>query len=163
MEIGQHLNEAEIAEFVLDPTRGLGTHLEICNACLNEVAQLREGVTALRTAAVEPEAFWRTQQAQIRAKLSGAVPQRSVPRLAWVALAAVVALAGALVSGGASAPEPRVAVDQDHELLLEVERIMQSDGPAALQPASYLVREISQETQSQRSAGVRPKEINHEN
>jgi hypothetical protein len=162
MEIAQHLSEAEIAEFVCDPTRGLGTHLEVCDACLNEVARLREAISAMRAATVEPEAFWRTQQAQIRAKLPAVRPQGSCPRLAWATLAAVVALAGVLVSGGSPAPEPRAVVDPDHELLIEVERIMQSDGPAALQPASYLVSEISQESQSYRN-GIRQKENRHEN
>ncbi len=161
MEIGRHLNQEEIAAFVSDPSRGLGTHLEVCDDCLHEVALLRETVGALRSVAVEPEAFWRTQQAQIRAKLPVRVPQRSLPRLAWAALAAVVTLAALLVSGGAPAPEPRASVDPDHELLVEVERIMQSDGPAALQPASYLVGEIRQEVRP--SSRVQHQEINHEN
>lgn len=163
MEIIRHLSADELAEFMSDPTKGLGTHLELCDACLDEVARLREMARALRAAAVEPEAFWRTQQAEIRAKLPVVGPGRTVPRLAWAALAAVVALAAALVSGGSPAPERTAKVDADHELLVEVERIMQSDGPAALEPASYLVGEISQEPQPRHVPGVHHKETSHEN
>jgi hypothetical protein len=163
MEITGHLSETEIAEFVANPARGLGTHLGVCDACLHEVARLREAVTALRSSAVEPEAFWRTQQAEIRARLPLIRPVRSAPSMAWAALAAAIALAGFLLSGGPTAPAPEVSVDPDHELLIEVERVMQSDGPVALQPASYLVGEISHEAKLQQNSRVRHKEISHEN
>ena len=37
--------------------------------------------------------------------------------------------------------KPAVQVDPDHELLLEVERVIQTDTPLALEPATLLVDE----------------------
>ena len=37
------------------------------------------------------------------------------------------------------------AVDPDHELLMEVERMVQIDGPLALEPAALLAQEMVQE------------------
>jgi len=48
MEITPHLSEVELAEFISDPSRGLGTHLAHCDACLYEVARMRETVAGLR-------------------------------------------------------------------------------------------------------------------
>ena len=39
------------------------------------------------------------------------------------------------------APPPVAQIDSDHELLLEVERAIQSDTPRALEPATLMVEE----------------------
>ena len=153
MEMTSHLSEAELAEFVSDPSKGLGTHLEFCDSCLNEVARLRQTVADLKTAGQKPQEFWDRQRDAIRTQIAAAplAPAPKIHRLAWAPVLAVIVLAGLLVSGGAPAPQavqPQAAVDPDHQLLLAVEHVMQSSGPEAFEPATYFVQEIRQETGS---------------
>jgi hypothetical protein len=84
------------------------------------------------------------------------------PALAGSALAAIVLLAG-LMLGRAPATLPREAqVDPDHELLLQVERAVNNDGPAALDPAALLAEEMVQDIAAVNHP-VRKKEPTHEN
>jgi hypothetical protein len=151
MEITPHLSEVELAEFISDPSLGLGTHLAHCDSCVDEVARMRETVAGLRGLSSEADEFWIRQRAATRTSIAAA-PIWSAwpfPRLAWVGAMAVAVLAGFLVSDS-NAPRPAptatattAANDPDHELLLAVEHAMQSTGPEALEPAAYLVREIN--------------------
>ncbi len=153
MEITPHLNDVELAEFVFDPSRGLGTHLAHCDFCLDKVARMRETVAGLRAVGVEPDEFWIRQRAVIRTRIAAAPSQSALrlPSLTWAGAATVLVLAGLLVSGGNTPPPPSAPIastdpsvnDPDHELLLAVEHVMQSSGPEALEPAAYLVREIN--------------------
>jgi len=164
MEITPHLSEVELAEFISDPSRGLGTHLAHCDACLYEVARMRETVAGLRGLSSEPDEYWIRQRMAIRSVITAA-PRRPVwrfPRLAWAGAMAVIVLAGLLVGGG-SVPPPVVgtersadlsANDPDHELLLAVEHVMQSSGPEALEPAAYLVREINRNAQPHATSNI---------
>jgi anti-sigma factor RsiW len=164
MEITPHLSEVELAEFISDPSRGLGTHLAHCDACLYEVARMRETVAGLRGLSSEPDEYWIRQRMAIRSVITAA-PRRPAwrfPRLAWAGAMAVIVLAGLLVGGG-SVPPPVVgterpadlsANDPDHELLLAVEHVMQSSGPEALEPAAYLVREINRNAQPQATSNI---------
>jgi hypothetical protein len=165
MEITPHLSEAELAEFISDPSRGLGTHLEICDSCLGEVARLRESTAGMKSVADRPQELWDRQRAAIRNRIA-ATSVQPVPvfqRMAWAPVLALMILAGLLLSGGTpvSPPTTPVAVvDPDHELLLSVERVMQSNGPVALEPATYFVQEIRQETDTH---STRNQEIPHAN
>jgi hypothetical protein len=152
MEIKSHLSEAELAEFVSDPSWGLGTHLQLCDSCLGEVARMRETVAAMRAAGTEGEAFWVRQRRAIRTKMAAAShrPPRTLPRLAWAGGLAMVAVA-CLMLNDAPRPAPvaqQLQIDPDHELLVAVEQVMRSNGPEALEPATYFVREISQDARS---------------
>jgi hypothetical protein len=167
MEMKSHLSEAELAEFLSDPAKGLGTHLEYCDACLHLVARLRETVAGLREAGTQPDGFWKDQQVAIRLKLA-AHPRSALtglPRAVWAAIVLLLAAGLLLLSGDAAAPPPQraAAPDPDHELLLEVERVMQSNGPDSLQPAAYLVQEITQESGASSNAAMPDKEMRHEN
>jgi len=167
MEIKPHLSEAELAEFISDPSRGLGTHLELCDSCLNEVARLRESVAGLKTAADKPQDFWDRQRGAIRTQITDrpTLVKSRIRGLAWAPALAVLVLAALLLSGGTPPPTPietKVNVDPDHELLLSVERVMQSNGPEALAPATYFVQEIKQEARSNRNS-IRNQETSHEN
>ncbi len=167
MEITPHLSDAELVEFVSDPTRGLGTHLEFCDSCLTEIARLRKTVTDLKKAADKPQEFWDHQCTAVRTQIAAA-PSFGTPafqRLAWVPALVVILLAGLLLSGGippAAPVETRVVEDPDHALLVAVEQVMQSNGPEALEPATYFVQEIRLETR-QNSRSTSQKEITHEN
>jgi hypothetical protein len=167
MEIKPHLSEAELAEFVSDSSRGLGTHLESCDSCLREVAHFREATAALKLVTDQPQEFWDHQRLTIRTRLAHVPVQATfgIHRLAWVPMFAAVVLAALLVSGGTPAPksaQSQTAKDHDHELLVELEQVMQSNGPEALAPASYFVQEIRQET-TRNSRPTSNKEIQHEN
>jgi hypothetical protein len=160
MEITPHLSEVEMAEFISDPSLGLGTHLAHCDSCLYEVARMRETVAWLRGFSSEPDEHWIRQRMAIRTAIAAA-PSRPAWRLSWLTFAsatAVLVLAG-LLAGGGNVPSPALvatadptattdlaATDPDHELLLAVEHVMQSSGPEALEPAAYLVREINRNT-----------------
>jgi anti-sigma factor RsiW len=158
MEITPHLSEAELAEFISDPTRGLGTHLAHCDSCLHEVARMRETISGLRGLSSEPDEFWIRQRAEIRTSIAAAPSQPAwrLPWLGWAGAVSVAVLVGVLFNGGnAPPPAPVATVDPDHELLMAVEHVMQSSGPEALEPAAYLVREIN------RNARVRANSQNH--
>ena len=164
MAITEHLSEAELAEFISDPSKGLGTHLEYCDACLQEVARMRETVVGLRSAGSESMDFWIHQRASIRTRIASAPshPTFHLPRLAWAGATAILALTGLLLSGGqAPKPVPQATVDPDHELLLAVERVMQSSGPQALEPAEYFVKEINQDLKTNSTSPTRTKELRH--
>jgi hypothetical protein len=168
MEIKPHLTDAELAEFVSDPSRGPGTHLQFCDDCLDAVSGMRKMVAEMRATGVEPDEFWIKQRAAVRTKIA-AVPlqaPRTLPRLAWAGAAGLLALVGLLLSNGtnptkATPVQQQSVIDQDHELLMAVERVMRSSGPEALEPASYLVVEVNQDLQS---ASIKnKKEHSHEN
>jgi len=162
MAITEHLSEAELAEFVSNPAKGLGTHLEYCDACLQEVARMRETAAELRTAGSESTDFWIRQRASIRTRIASGSTEsrRSLPRLAWAGATAILAFTGLLLSGGqAPKPVPHAGVDPDHELLLAVERVMQSSGPQALEPAEYFVSEINQDVKTNSKSSTRIKEL----
>jgi hypothetical protein len=148
VEINPHLNETELAEFVLNSTQLVGSHLEYCDACLNEVTRLRDLVRGLRGSGEQDEGFWAAQGAAIRSRIvsQDTRPPARAGRLAWAMATATIAIATVLVLGG-HAPRggqtaPQAKVDPDHELLIEVERTLQTGGPEALEPAALLAREI---------------------
>lgn len=62
---------------------------------------------------------------------------------ATIAIATVLVLGGHIPRGRQTAPHAKV--DPDHELLIEVERTLQTGGPEALEPAALLAREIGQQ------------------
>ena len=169
MEIRPHLSEAELAEFISDPSRGLGTHLEICDSCLNEVAWLRQTVAGMKATADRPQEFWYRQRAAFRNQIAAAMPAQPIAisqRLAWVPLFALVVLAAVLLTGGAPAPPPiatQAAVDPDHELLVAVEQVMQSNGPDALEPATYFIQQISQPSHTNTRSTIRTQEKHNAN
>ena len=168
MEIEPHLSEAELAEFISDPSRGLGTHLEICDTCLNEVARLRETAAVLKTATDRPQEFWDRQRAEIRNQIAAtaAPPPTISRRLAWVPVLALVILASLLVTGGTPAAPPDIAqarVDPDHELLLAVEQVMESNGPDALEPATYFIQQISQPSSNDTNSTIHNRERHNAN
>jgi hypothetical protein len=168
MEIKPHLSEAELAELVNDQSRGLGTHLEVCDDCLNEVTRLRETATALKTAADQPQEFWDRQRLAIRNKVVE-VTVKPVPlsqRLAWAPVLALIILAGLLLTGGTPATPTipqQAAIDPDHELLVAVEQVMQSNGPDALEPATYFVQQIAQQASSNPRSAIRNQERHNAN
>ena len=149
MEITHHLNHSEMEEFLATPTPGVGTHLELCDACLNETSSLREALRILRVEEPKPESFWLRQADNIDARIARWESKKILrPRPMWRAAATAAALLLAATLWWQHAKPAPVAVQrtnamQDHELLLRVEQSVSQNGPEALAPAAMLAQEIS--------------------
>jgi hypothetical protein len=129
-------------------------HLAQCTDCAGELAGLRGAIEkfqlAARASADRPESHWLRQRTSV---VSRALGRRAVPRLAWMAAAAVVTLTAlSLVRQQPPAqPVPAVAAqvqqtqaESDSALLADVQRQVRRDVPEALQPAALLVEEMNQ-------------------
>jgi hypothetical protein len=164
----KHLSDSEVEEMLLAPATENRHHLEQCDSCKVEVQRIRRPLETLnrtvRTAAEKPEDFWQRQRMAIRERIAATQsrPIRRPARLAWAA-AALIATATLVLDSAPKLEPPQARIDPDHELLIEVERILQSDGPQALEPAALLTREISQDTQPNSTFPLRKKESHHEN
>ena len=66
------------------------------------------------------------------------------PVLTWAAVATMIAIAILMLHRAPTAEIRQARVDPDHELLIEIERAVQSDGPEALEPAALLAQEMIQ-------------------
>jgi hypothetical protein len=117
-----------------------------------------------RAATEQSDEFWRTQRIATWSRISWAEERsaRRIPTLAWTVAAAIIAVSGWLLEQPMVAPPREVYVDPDHELLMEVERMVQIDGPLALEPAALLAQEMVQDLPA-RNYPVRKKEPRHEN
>ena len=150
MEIMRRLSQDELSDLTMQSDqRSLGPALE----------KLPENA---RSMTEQPEEFWERQRIAIWGRISAA-ERKSVAR--WPVLAAATGtliLAFLLAFSGhrPPAPTPQAKVDPDHELLLNVEQTMQSDGPEALQPAALLAEEMEQHGFSGSGTKVNFKENN---
>ena len=130
-------------------------HIANCAPCQDERERiedaLRQFAAANRDYAMRPESFWERQAARIRAA-SIQSRQRSKITMALVPSLVVLLLMAFAVLGRApgghpvettnrAVQPPMLQTDSDHELLLQVERAMQSDTPLALEPATLMVEE----------------------
>jgi hypothetical protein len=160
MEIKAHLTEEELEQAWFEPGRGVAAHLENCEICRTELIRLRH---AMQRQAVAGNEFWEVQRQRIwnRIEVSRNTPKTT--NWSWsYAFAALIVLATMLFMNSGNRPsehQPEQAqVDPDHELLLEVDRIIQSDGPMALQPAGLMT-----ETQPNQDSAISNKESTHAN
>ena len=97
---------------------------------------------AARTAAERPDRFWERQRAAVRQGIERSTARRLyVRRWSWATAATAAALVVALVLWRRpSAPLPH---DADQELLVAVERSLEREVRAALEPAALLAGELS--------------------
>ena len=167
MAIERHISDGDLAETLRDPSALSNPHLQRCPSCRTDLERIRGSVDVLRSAAnaavSKPEDFWQQQQRAILTLIDSQRAQvlAAIPRLAFAAAAVILGIASLLLST-APDPAPQAKNDADHELLIAVERALQSDGPAALEPATLLTHEISQDTSLNSTAPVHRKEIKHE-
>jgi hypothetical protein len=126
-------------------------HLANCAPCQTEREQVEEALrnfgAANRRYANRPESFWEQQAARIRAARNEQGQRSRVGLALTPGLAVLLLLAFALVNRGpgmrpvASSVGPVQSDSSDHELLLEVERAVQSETPLSLEPATLMVEE----------------------
>jgi hypothetical protein len=127
-------------------------HLAGCEPCQTEREKVQEALqlfsTAQREAANRPESFWEQQAARIRSARNESGKRARIGLALTPGLAVFLLIGIALLTRGphgrpkpgpsASAPVRSLS---DHELLVEVERAMQSDTPLSLEPANLMVEE----------------------
>ena len=125
-------------------------HIAGCQPCQaerdNVESALRQFAAANREYAKRPEEFWEVQAARIRAArkesdVKSKLTMTLIPSVVVLLLAAFAVLGRAPSVRPIRPPAPIAQVDADHELLLEVERAIQSDTPRALEPATLMVDE----------------------
>jgi anti-sigma factor RsiW len=146
MKSNTHLTEIDLME-AASGTRGVrAEHLEACASCRGEVEEFRRSLQNLRSSSVAASDrdadFWLRQHAAIRGRIEGREVQPSLPRLAWACAVALLIVSCVLLRSGPT-PIQHAQTDPDHELLIEVERAVQSGGLEALEPASPLTQEVA--------------------
>jgi hypothetical protein len=151
MAIDKDPHDDRVLESLVGRSISAEDHLLACEPCRSEQNLLAASIRAFSDAAREtsdhPTHFWTRQAAQIHSRISStrtsgmAFRYRMTSALAALAIAALLLLLRAPVPQ----PEPQLAIGSasDHELLLEVERALQRDTPAALEPVTLLVEDIS--------------------
>jgi hypothetical protein len=152
MEIIRHLSNEELAELAIE----------------SDQQSLRQTLEALpgwaRAATERNDEFWQKQRISVWSRIS-AVDNRTArrsPILAWALAAALIAVSGWLLERPVVVPPREAYVDPDHELLMEVERVVQIDGPMALEPAALLAQEMVQDLPVRNSRPLK-KEPSNEN
>ena len=131
-------------------------HLANCLPCQEERERMEEALrmfgAANREYANRPESFWEQQALRIRAGRNERARKSRVGLALAPGLAVLLLIGAALLIRVPNSPPPvslnpsaatvKVADRlSDHELLLEVERAVQSDTPLSLEPAMLMVEE----------------------
>jgi hypothetical protein len=115
-----------------------------------------------RIASERADEFWEKQRAEVWSRINAVDERKSRHALvfAWSAAAAIIAIAGVMLSSGSREPViPQAQVDPDQELLMAVERVVQSEALPSLQPAALLTREM---VRASSTSTIRKKELSHE-
>ena len=125
-------------------------HLANCPACEAERERvhevLRQFGAASRQRASRPEYFWEQQAARIRVMRNDCGKRSRLGLTLTPGLAALLLLAFTLLGQGPTSPPAPVArkatqTDADQELLVAVERAVESNTPLALEPVTLKVEE----------------------
>ena len=168
MEMNTHLSDAELAEILLQPGSPPPEHVRQCAECRQGIERLRRTFDGLsgsaRAEADRPEQFWERQRAAVWSRIAAAPTSHPLPRLVWAAALAVIGFGCLMLTTAPAPPAPQAQIDSDsdHELLMQVEQLLQTGGPEALEPVAFLVEDSSQNPHSAASSSVRKKEKNHE-
>ncbi len=110
---------------------------------------LREFRDSAHAAAERPETFWESQRSAISMKLQHPVQASWCrPAWIWVPVAAGVLLCLFLFVEQGQAPIPDFAAGSDQELLTDVERSLDQQYPAALEPITLITGEMEQDEQA---------------
>ena len=153
MEMNMHFTESDLVEILLQPGSATPSHAQQCEKCRLAIQDMQQATAQLagsaRWQADRPEEFWHRQRVAIRNRLNSAPPAKPrLPHLAWGTAVVVLGIASLMLT---RTPHPATAVpvdgDSDHQLLVEVEEVLQSGGPISLEPAAFLAGEISENFQ----------------
>ena len=150
MEIIRHLTNEELTDLAL----------------ASDQQSLRLEIEALPEwsciASERADEFWEKQRAEVWSRINAGEERKSPHALvfAWSAAAAMIAIAGAMLSFSSREPMiPQARVDSDQGLLMAVERVVQSEALPSLQPAALLTREM---VQASSASTIRKKGLSHE-
>jgi hypothetical protein len=147
MNTGENSHELLVEKALVGFDLAAEHHLAHCAPCQEERERvgeaLREFGNASREQTGRPEMFWEQQAARIRAASSQRAQRSRLGLTLAPGLAVLFLVAFALLSREPSArPTPATAmaqVDSDHELLVEVERVVETDTPLSLEPATFMI------------------------
>jgi hypothetical protein len=130
MQLINHLSDEELTELLLE----------------SEQKEMQQALGSLpdflRSAAERPEWFWQRQQACIRGRIA-AEHAWFRPLITWAGALALIILALLLLNSGPAPKAVQAQTDPDQELVVAVEESVESEVPAALEPAALLAEEIS--------------------
>src|SRR5947209_1127618 len=150
MEIMRHLTNEELTDLAL----------------ASDQQSLRLEIEALpewsRIASERADEFWEKQRAEIWSRVNAGDERKSRHALVFAssAAAAIIAIASVMLSFSSREPViPQARVDSDQELLMTVERVVQSEELPSLQPAALLTREM---VQASSASTIRKKGLSHE-
>ncbi len=147
-------------------------HVAKCGPCQAERERLedvlRQFGTANREYAARSEDFWERQAAQIRAKRRAAGARRRMaaglaPVLAALLLIGVLLVPRAPRVEPSAQTAPALPSDSDHELLLAVERAVETDTPQALAPVAWTEEESSDVGRPSTVKSAQKESHSHEN
>ena len=144
MNTGENSHELLVEKGLVGFDLAAEHHLAHCAPCQQERERvgdaLREFGYASREQTGRPEIFWEQQAARIRAARSQRTQKSRLGLTLAPGLAALFLVAFALLSREPSTrPAPATAqVDSDHELLVEVERVVEAETPMSLAPAALM-------------------------
>lgn len=149
MNRGENSHELLVEKALVGFDLAAEHHLAHCAPCQEERERvgeaLREFGNASREQTGRPEIFWEQQAARIRAASSQRAGRSRLGLTLAPGLAVLFLVAFALLSREPSArPTPATAiaqVDSDHELLVEVERVVETDTPLSLEPATLMIEQ----------------------
>jgi hypothetical protein len=150
MEIMRHLTNEELTDLALaSDQQSLRLEIEVLPGWS-------------RTASQRTDEFWEKQRAEVWSRINAGEERKSRHALVfgWSAAAAMIAIAGVMLSSGSREPViQQTQVDSDQEILMAVERVVQSEALPSLQPAALLTREM---VQASSASTIHKKEVNHE-
>ena len=170
MNTGENSHELLVEKALVGFDLAAEHHLAHCAPCQEERERvgeaLREFGNASRQHTGQPEIFWEQQAARIRAARGERAQRARLGLTLAPGLALLLLLAFALLSREPGArPTPAAAtaqVDSDYELLVEVERVVETDTPLSLEPAMLTIeQDDSRASTSSTHSGKEPR--SHEN
>jgi len=150
MNSNENLHEPLVERALVSFDLAAEHHMARCQPCQTEREKVEEALrqfgAANREYADRPASFYEQQAARIRAaqqesRQKSRLTMTLVPSLVVLLLLAVALLGKAPGVRPIAVAPPVQQTDSDHELLLQVERAIQSDTPRALEPATLMVEE----------------------
>jgi len=152
MNINENSHEPLVERALIGFDLAAEHHLANCEPCQQERESVREALSlfgaAQREYANRPEIFWEQQAARIRAARNEQVKKSRIALSLTPGLAVLLLLGFALVTRGTKVSPAPTSINSaaapaisDQELLMEVERAVQSDTPLSLEPATLMVEE----------------------